>query len=506
MHRTAARLALASLAGVLCACQAVSAPPSPRPSGPDAGNPIQRENRLRGDTDWYRRPTAPGIAGYATATSVGRGGSLGIAVSTVSPTFAIDVFRIGWYNGAGARLVGSVRDLPGTDHGQWRPGTFGVTNCPTCTYDTDTGLLELHWPISYTLSVPAGWTSGNFVARLTTSQGAAAYVPFIVTDLRRSAVLAVMPVNTYAAYNMWGGKSMYTNSLGPPTLGVGANAPSALKVSFERPLAGYEGYVKVDYATVSFLESEGYDVTYATSVDLDRDHDLDIAHRVLVSVGHDEYWSSAMRETVQSGRDRGLDVAFLSGNDVYWQVRYEPGPDGDDHGVLICYRAASIDPESAVDPALTTVRWIDRPVSHAQDALTGSLYTGRVLSAPASWVLGPGAPAWLLAGTGLEPGSTIPGLVGVECDSAVTASSHPEGWQSSAAPPGLVIVSDSPVVTVAGAALFCNTVDYRVPGGGEVFSAGTWSWQDFLTGPSTNASVVRMTENLFARFGVGARA
>jgi hypothetical protein len=116
-------------------------------------------------------------------------------------------------------------------------------------------------------------------------------------------------------------------------------------------------------------------------------------------------------------------------------------------------------------------------------------------------VVAPTAPAWLLQGTGLQPGSSIADLVGLECDGVVTKTSHPFGWQASHTPASLVIVSESPVVTASGVPLVCNTVYYAVSGGGQVFSAGTWSWEDFLDGPQQDANVVRMTENLFSHLG-----
>ena len=489
---------LALVVATMCACTGTS---TPHARGPAAGNdnPIVRENRMLGQTDWYRSPSPTGVAGYATTSSVVAGGSLDIAVSTTSPTYSIDVYRIGWYGGAGARLLLSVHGLAGDDHGQWQPGTFGVQDCPTCTYDAGTGLLQPGWPVSHTLRVPADWVSGNFVLRITTSDALTGYIPFIVRDRRHSALMAVMPVNTYEAYNVWGGKSLYSNSFGPRTVGVGDNAPAALKVSFERPFANYQNDVRIDYETVRFLEKEGYDVGYASSVDLDSDPRLLLGHRVFLSIGHDEYWSWNMRDAVESARDHGIDAAFLSGNDIYWQVRYEPGVNQQDHEILVCYRDASIDPLSAADPSRTTVRWVDPPVRRAQDSLTGSVYTGNSLARPTSWIVASTAPAWLLEGTGLEAGSAVPGLVGLECDGVVTKTSHPFGWQSSHPPPSLVPVSQSPVVTALGWSLVCNSVYYRADGGGQVFSAGTRAWQDFLEGPDANPAVIRMTENVFRR-------
>jgi hypothetical protein len=351
--------------------------------------------------------------------------------------------------------------------------------------------------VSYTLRVPANWVGGNYVLRLTAPQARTAYVPFVVRDTRPSAVMAVMPVNTYEAYNDWGGKSLYSNSFGPNTSGVGSNAPAALQVTFERPFSNYATQVRLDYETVGFLEREGYDVGYATSVDLDRDPHLLAGHRVFLSVGHDEYWSWGMRDAVESARDRGQDAVFLSGNDVYWQVRYHPGRGGRDHEVMVCFRDASIDPVSATEPSRTTVRWVDEPVNRAQDSLTGTIYLGESLPRTMKWIVAATAPDWLLAGTGLGSGSAVNDLVGRECDGVVTKTSHPYRWQSSRAPASLVLVSDSPVVTASGKSLACNTVYYRSASGGQVFSAGTRAWQDLLTGPGTNKAVVRLTANIF---------
>jgi len=255
--------------------------------------------------------------------------------------------------------------------------------------------------------------------------------------------------------------------------------------------------IKLNYETVEFLEREGYDGGYATSIDLDSNARLLAGHRLFLSVGHDEYWTWSMRDAVESARDHGMDAMFLSGNDIYWQARYEPGEHNQDHELLVCYRDASIDPVSAAEPSRTSVRWVDPPVRRGQDSLTGTIYTGRSLAKPTNWVAASTAPDWLLSGTGLKAGSTVGDLVGLECDGVVTKTSHPYGWQSSHPPASMVVVSESPVVTASGTPLVCNSIYYRSAGGGQVFSAGTRAWPDFLTGPHQSAIVVRMTENVF---------
>ena len=192
---------------------------------------------------------------------------------------------------------------------------------------------------------------------------------FVVRDdARRSALLFQSSVTTFAAYNNWGGKSLYGfNS---------ANAP-ARKVSFNRPYAGNPYGVRLDgagdylrrweYNAVRYLEREGYDVSYATDVDT---HQKPIAdHRVWLSVGHDEYWSAEMRAHVESARDRGVHLAFLGADACYWQIRFEPDARGEADRTIVGYKEAAgnldplaLDGRPQTDP-LITGRWRDLPVS-----------------------------------------------------------------------------------------------------------------------------------------------
>jgi len=456
--------------------------------------PVTRENERQGSTDWAQDFHGTGISGYAVPASVEVGGQIGIAVSTVSPTYDLKIYRIGWYGGPGGRMVAWIHDLPGINQGTWQPQTFGVSGCSTCQYDARTGLLEPRWLSTHTMTLPRSWISGDYLVHMTTPAGDIASAQFVVRDdRRRSQVLAVLPLNTYQAYNNWGGKSLYpSNSVGPATMALSPFAGAATEVSLERPYTAVDR-IRQDFETVAFLEREGYDVTYATSVDLDRDPNLLAHHRIFISVGHDEYWSRDMRDRVEGARDRGMGIVFLGGNDVYWQVRYQAGANGDDRAVLICYRLAAIDPLVQTDPARTTVRWSEPPLNQPESTLTGTVYTDPILDAPTTWLVAKTAPAWLLAGTGLTAGrSSIAGLVGVECDRYDPQLS---------APATLVIVSDSPVVKMGGVHTHCDTVYYTAAHGGQVFSAGTWSWEDFLFGRQQDTAVVRMTSNLMAHFG-----
>ena len=85
------------------------------------------------------------------------------------------------------------------------------------------------------------------------------------------------------------------------------------------------------YPMVRWLEANGYDLSYTTGVDVDRDGVAADAHKAFLSIGHDEYWSAAQRTAVERARDGGTHLAFFTGNGVFWKTRWEPAIDGSGH-------------------------------------------------------------------------------------------------------------------------------------------------------------------------------
>ena len=474
---------LASLAVLATGCNSKtpSSAPTPSPVATSAGT-IAKENRLPGTTAWRHEVSRSGIAGYADAVSVNVGERIRFAVSTTSPRYRLDIYRLGWYGGAGARLMRSVPALRGVDQGSWAPRTYGVRNCPTCIVDPSLGLIDAGWLTDYQMNIPSSWVSGNYLALLTTPSGDHTYIYFVVRDdSRPSDILAVMPVNTYQAYNVWGGVDLYIAHPLPD----GRSAPRSYEVSFNRPYS-----VDVlnpahvtrdnDFGVAAFLEQRGYDVTYATSVDLDRDPSLLAHHRLFVSIGHDEYWSRKMRLAVEQARDRGTNLVFLGGNVMQWQVRYKPDPAGHASRILVCYKDAGLDPVTATDPAQATDEFEDPPVNKPQNAVTGTIYRSSGVLKPQPWIVDGRAPGWLLRGSGLEPGDQVLNLTRGECDTAVSNGSSP---------PYLVIIGRS------GPPADCTTVWYRTQSGSEVFNAADEGWGYMIDDPR----VAQMTANVFDR-------
>ncbi len=456
--------------------------PTLTPTATPVGNPIVLENQQAGTNAWQlpnagfrlADDTSNQIKGYPLATSVNRGASLSFAVS-VNPaqTFTVAIYRMGWYGGLGGRLMlqsGAVN---------------GVTQ-PACpTVDSATMLLACSWGSSYTLNVPTSWTDGVYLAVLSNAQGFQNYVPFVVRDdARTAAVLYQQPINTYQAYNAWGGKSLYSfNSTG---------GTRAYKVSFDRPYAadGSGDYFGWEVYMVQWLEQSGYDVTYLTDVDAEVNPARMRSVKVVVLPGHSEYWTKTMYDAAVSARDAGTSLAFMGANAVYWQARYEAAG-----RVLVSYKTSEApnptDPVTVSNPALTTTQWRQAPVNRPEQALLGVQFTSQTGSGWNSTVpyVVANSASWVYAGSGLSDGSSVAGITGFEADRLFQQYPRPVSQSAT-------VLSNSPY-----AGDVQNASIYQAMSGAWVFSSGTHSWSWGLARAGyVNAGIQRATANVLNRF------
>ena len=135
---------------------------------------------------------------------------------------------------------------------------------------------------------------------------------------------------------------------------------------------------------VRWLEANGYDVSYITGVDTDRRGAELLEHKVFLSVGHDEYWSGAQRANVEAARDAGVNLAFFSGNEVFWKTRWETSIDGSGtpYRTLVSYKETHANAKIDPTPAWTGT-WRDPRFSPPADggrpenALTGTHLHGQ---------------------------------------------------------------------------------------------------------------------------------
>ena len=316
------------------------APASAAVSCPSS-NPVVNENNCMGagSTAWQlTNYDQGGITGYATKSSVNLGESvpLRIAVPSGSGNAEVTVFRMGWYGGAGGRLV-------------YKASKVAIDNDRNCEPpDFTTGYWSCeNWENSLTVpgsSLPA---SGIYIARikdLANSQDN--QIIFTVrNDARHSALLYKLPTATYQAYNRFNGHSLYRfNSAGFETV---TGTARAVKVSFDRPYSNAYNdanwFLKADFSLVAWLERQGYDVDYTESVSVDSNPGQLLNHKTLVVSGHDEYWSEAEMNGYKAARNAGVNIASFSGNTAYWKIRYEDGG-----RTLVCYKAVEGTKEGSV--------------------------------------------------------------------------------------------------------------------------------------------------------------
>lgn len=455
----------------------------------DSSNPVVLENRKPGTSAW-RIPasgkqigtdTASPIKGFFSATSVNVGESIDLKVS-VSPggDFDYAVYRMGWYQGIGGRLM-------------TRGTAAGVTQ-PACQMNNTTGLLSCPWETSLTFQTTPEWLSGIYLVVLTKGsyQNWAQFV--VRNDEQKGAVVAMLPVNTYQAYNNypeWSGKSLYEfNSDGAITM---AGTKRAVKVSFDRPYAwsGISHKAWEAIWTAGYLESRGWRVKYVTNVDLDRDPGLASGQAGVLSLGHDEYWTGAMYTAAEQARDAGVDLAFLGGNDVFWQVRYEPSAQGADRRIVVGYKNKTLDPVTALADETILFRDTGRP----EQPLLGVQYDDPhgETRADAPWIVR-NPTHWAYRGTGLVSGSQMANLVGGEVDRFLSA------WPAPAAQ-NRTMLSQSPFVDVHGHSSIAESWIYRAASGANVFAAGTWRINQALGGISgyDNARMRATMNNILAR-------
>jgi hypothetical protein len=423
-----------------------------------APNPIVAENSLPGtDPSTWLPPayTATSIEGYASEESVLPGEDVHLHVRTNDGyRYRVEVYRLGWYGGAGARLLECLPSCGGDEAGR----NFGRPQV-----NPANGVVSAGWPVTDTISVPGSWVSGYYYALLRVTDGGSdtgvrGYVVFIVRDppARRSQILVQVPVNTWQAYNNWGGKSLYpfdSTDLDP-----------APRVSFDRPLM-YQAQNAFDWEVnlVRWLEHQGYDVSYQTDVDTDASPDSLLDHRLVIVAGHDEYWTKRMRDAFDAARDAGTNLAFTGSNAAYWQVRYEDGG-----RTIVGYKDAAPDPEA--DPSLKTIRFRSLTPPRPECALEGVMfYRIRDHIGPAvDYTVTDAANTdpWF-AGTGFKPGDKVLDVVGSEWDSL------PEQPEPGCSQPGLV-----DLFHYEGPPQNADAVKYTAPSGARVFSAGAqqWSW------------------------------
>jgi DNA-binding beta-propeller fold protein YncE len=424
-------------------------------------NPIPDENALPGSPDWRgAQPAQNHILAYADHVSARAGGHVAVRASADQPRDATwSVYRVGWYDGAGGRQILDATPV-------------SLTPQAPCPRDGHTAMIRCAWPVSFEFDVGQDWLSGLFLIRID-ADGFTQFVPLVIVDDRPADLLAQFPVTTWEAYNLYGGESLYADASGTMPDG------HAVQVSFDRPYTYEITWTLIDREAnfARFAERWGYDVSYATNVDIAGAPLETLTERgAFVSVGHDEYWAPSARNVVEGARDHGVPLLFLGANDAYWRIRFDR-PAIENPRSFYCYKSGK-DPVKG--PNTTDLFRTDRPES----GLIGVQYENFVYRT-FSWVVS-NQNHFLFDGTGLQNGDSLPLLVGDEYDRT----------SNMCAPGNLRVAARSPVVDSAGRARYAETVTYRALSGALVFAAGTIDWTRGLgLSGSMDPRVERITAN-----------
>jgi hypothetical protein len=442
-----------------------------------AADVIRAENALAGSTDWQltrvRLDSRDGsrsqrIEGYCSKQSVAAGETIDICVSAdPAREVEIELFRLGYYAGRGARLVKNL-------------GTFACQPQTTPQPAGEKNLHECKWTATATLTVPAEWTSGVYLGRLTTKVDPdkepywQSYVTFIVRDDRPADILFQCSDNTWQAYNKWPTNfSIYTHP-------KGVEGPWA-DVSFDRPYgreAQYIGIVNDPLTTGSgeflpfefplayWLEEHGYDVSYCSNSDM-LTPARGLKCKAFLSVGHDEYWDIRQFRSVEKLRDAGVNLLFLSGNSVCWVTPFRDSHDGRPNRII--FRGGPYGGNNKY--ALDRIKESGPFPEHGPDEglLMGARNVDPV-NGGGDWIVRK-PDHWMFAGTGMKAGDKIPGLI---------------GWEYHGEPadiPGLEVVAAGTAWQGGNNPQQWTATIYPGPKGNFVFNAATIFWAQGLSTP-----------------------
>ncbi|MFT4595769.1 MAG: hypothetical protein ACI9TF_000006 [Paracrocinitomix sp.] len=506
----------------------------------------------------------PSVEGYCDQQSYAAGELVAVCCADRSGGFRATVTRVG-----GERKV------------LWTSGPLEAADHPV---PDDAWSMGCDWPAAFTIRTEASWQSGFYEIEFQSDEPgprSLSHAFFVVrarTGEPSNRTLLVLATNTYNAYNQWGGRCMYSGapqlSFARPTeRGFHARPAAPFDVDFdgrltntEDPsdpehqrlvdyqiandlpmLTGSSGWHNWERRFVRWAEQAGFGFDMAANIDLDVRPEILDHYDVLLSVGHDEYWSSGMRDTVDAWVQSGGRWAIFSGNTAFWQVRYE-----DDGRTMVCHKGAArfTDPVRDNKPHLLTSMWSDPLIGRPETSTTGLTFTqGGYHRIGGALPNGTGdyevhqPDHWVFAGTGLSEGERLGTgsfIVGYEVDGCALQEvagrpvpTHEDGAPESlevlaTAPARLISITDdvceAPVALWASVdppgdlegvamTLFGDTspenvakianghavMGYFTRGKGNVFNAGSVDWS---YGLDTDEVVQQVTANVLRHFGV----
>ena len=369
------------------------------------------------------------IQGFANVTYAQAGEDVKLYVTTHATSFRAVAYRMGWYQGLGARQVWASRTIPGTAQ-------------PACPVDPSTNMVSCdNWRASLTMPITAAFVPGDYLIKLVVGPRAASYVLLTVWDPTSAAAYVIMNRSfVEQGWNTYGGYSYYAG-VGPCILDDVTYPPCnrARVVSFDRPYdtgSGSSDFLTNEYPLVQLCEREGLDVTYITDVTLDEHPTLLLHHRALLSLDHDESWSYAERLAVVDAQKRGVNVVYFGAAAMVRDVRLQPSPLGPDREE-VDYRDGAEDPLNGIGNPMevTGNTWESPPADWSPLGQIGVEYSGYLDPGVTVPMVIDDASSWVFKNTGLRDGSELSGVIGSDFDHVIPSSLTPSDEEVLAHPP-----------------------------------------------------------------------
>lgn len=417
----------------------------------------------------------PATVGYLDQADASCGTEVRLHLSSARPaSVRVTAIRIGAYGMADGRTVWVSPEVQ-VSHGSSSRPLVGHT-------------AEPNWPASMTIRPDGTWPPGPYALRIVTDGRAdsATYIPLYIRTSGQPAPRLVLAGDlTVAAYNSWGGRSLYAGPGGTPSDRLANRARIA---SLARPVGGggFTEWVRDNLTVALALDRESIDADWTSDTSLAADPSQLDPYATIVLPGHSEYWTRGMRDALEGAVAGGTNLVVLGANEIYWQARVKHDAAGRATHVL-CYRAAGEDPEPS--PLLKTVQWRDPLLDDDRVRLTGLAMGAVGIRADARV---DALPSWLFKGTDLKVGSAIPVLYRGESGAVPTKPVD-----------GLQVVLSGRGTAPDGTPQLGATAYYVAPSGALVFNAGTTFWPCSAvnhclskTPPATQAAVRTITANV----------
>jgi hypothetical protein len=444
-----------------------------------------------------RQPKQPTAEGYTDQLSYAPGDEVKLYVSSEEPSITLTVVRVG----------------P-------KPETVlsaGVIRAEKHEVPKNASSHGCKWPVAAKLTVGEKWQSGYYLVQLGV-HGKPNAAPigntfFVVRPKepgKNTKILLQLATNTYNAYTNWGGYSLYAYH--------GRHKVQGRRVSFDRPQ--YSQWARWEEPFVQWAERNSYTLDYCVNSDLEFRPELLKHYKLVLSVGHDEYWSTPMRDNLEKFIGDGGNVAFFSGNTCCWQVRSE-----ENGRALACWKQNfGDDPQYKTgDYKTLTSLWSHYLVDRPENTLTGvGFLWGGYHRSHGQFMDGSGAYTahrpdhWLFAGTNLKRGDSFGAklpdykVVGYECDGCelVWKDGLPFPTCTDGTPKDFAVLATSPAKWHPDDCEWYEKwqkgrVGHAVIGtytrGGTVVTVGSTDWSFGLKG--NDANITRITKNVLDKLG-----